>query len=362
MLLAVHRRASSTAPSPAHVRSASASSRASRCGSTTLSTAALPSARRAGATYDVTPPGTYGGSRSSSQRSASRATRAGRSRSHAGPTGFPLCSGRIRDEWRDEELGHPVRARRQRKPAKRSSSGTGARVVSRDADERLLAEHVAPHVGRDPAPPRLVELARVRGERGPLAIDDRTHVDVRGDQRFELRHRREPFGTRLGELRELQAERLEPGAHRLPVPPPARDQVELGRDVAAPDRGDRDAVRLEMVGMVVAAGVGVRDDDVGPVRLEQFEQPRRADVDRDVAERIGMVLELPLLHARSRGNRGGRNASRPARGTRRRARRGGWRRRRPGRGRVRRASRDPGPSPISPFVQVTTMVCAPSSP
>ena len=107
---------------------------------------------------------------------------------------------------------------------------------------------------------------------------------------------REPLGTRLGKLRELQAERLEPGAHRLPVAPPPRDQVELGRDVAARHRRDRDAVRLEMVGMVVAAGVGVRDDDIGAVRLEQFEQPRRADVDRDVAERIGMVLELPLLH------------------------------------------------------------------
>ena len=85
-------------------------------------------------------------------------------------------------------------------------------------------------------------------------------------------------------------------AHRLPVPTPARDQIELRRDVAALHRGDRDAVRLEMVGMVVAAGVGVRDHHVGPERLEQVEQALRADVDRDVAERIGMVLELPLLH------------------------------------------------------------------
>ena len=121
----------------------------------------LPSARRAGATYDVTPPGTYGGSRSNSQRVDEPSDAR---RQVAQPRRPAESDSRCARPNPRRAAGRRTRARgrssaRQRNAGEEVVLGNGRarRVV--DADERLLAEHLAPHVRRDPAPPRLVELA-----------------------------------------------------------------------------------------------------------------------------------------------------------------------------------------------------------
>ena len=112
------RRASSSSgtPCPCQARSAAASSRASSCGNTILSTTSRPSRSRPGAVQPDAP-ASNGRPRTSPQRCAERVTRSGSRDSHAAPSGVrptPSRTGR----------SGTVRRRFRRVPTVRSLAGS----------------------------------------------------------------------------------------------------------------------------------------------------------------------------------------------------------------------------------------------
>ena len=89
-----------------------------------------------------------------------------------------------------------------------------------------------------------------------------------------------------------------PGAEPLEVAPSPSGEVQLRRDAGALDGRQRDPIRLDVIGMVVAAELVVGDHDLRLMALHQGREACRALLDRHVAERVRTVLVLPLDHAR----------------------------------------------------------------
>src|SRR5690606_29538240 len=73
--------------------------------------------------------------------------------------------------------------------------------------------------------------------------------------------------------------------------------VQLVRHAAPLGGGHRDAVGLDVVGVAVAAVLVVGDDDLRPVALHEGGEPPRGLVQRDVRERLGVVVGGPAVHA-----------------------------------------------------------------
>ena len=131
-----------------------------------------------------------------------------------------------------------------------------------------------------------------------LAAGNRRRIDRRRDPRRGCLH---PLATLRVDLRswaDVDSQFGQARAEPLEVAPTPSGEVQLGGDAGALDGRQRDAIRLDMIRMVVPTELVVGDHDLRLIALHQDRKARRALLDRHVPERPRTILVLPLDHAR----------------------------------------------------------------
>ena len=222
--------------------------------------------------------------------------------------GFLACRELVPDV--DDLAARPRGARRAHEGRRRLTSMTSSRASSKSqvsrvpvgraaADEPLVAERLAERVERHREEERVGrDLARVRGHRGALAVDEVAHVDGRGDDALgdaepEVVHRRRrrarPVASASSSAR--CSIRRWMWSRFIVASYTRRRARELGG-------ADADAVHLDVVGVAVAAVVVVDGQHVGVLVVRGSRRaaprPRRR---RRCGERLRRVVRRLAGHA-----------------------------------------------------------------
>ncbi len=155
---------------------------------------------------------------------------------------------------------------------------------------KTLANHLLGHRQHRPGVARLAGVAR---QRPPLPLDEVGDIDGVVDLDLRRAERVAVVGGTVG-IPFLAALGDRERAHRVA----AERRFEDARCAGEGGGAVADPVRLDVVGMAVAAVPVVRDEDVGVLRLEQLGQPGAGVVDVGLPERVRIGVLVPPGHPR----------------------------------------------------------------